>query len=116
MKAITICQPYAEFIALGEKVVENRTWPTKYRGPIAIHAGKSRAWLDGDEDPDLDLVFGAVIATATLVDCVRREQLPAHLREHRHAYGPWCWVLADICRLDEPVPARGAQGLWEWTR
>ena len=48
MKALTICQPYAEMIANHEKPIENRTWPTSYRGPLAIHAGKSRAWL-----PDL---------------------------------------------------------------
>lgn len=50
MKALTICQPYAELIARGDKPIENRTWPTHYRGPLLIHAGKSRAWLDGDED------------------------------------------------------------------
>lgn len=41
MKAITIRQPWAGLIAVGEKVYETRSWPTKYRGPIAIHAGKS---------------------------------------------------------------------------
>ena len=28
MKALTVCQPYAELIARGEKPIENRTWPT----------------------------------------------------------------------------------------
>ena len=45
MKALTICQPYPHLIMLGEKPVENRTWATSYRGPLAIHAGKSRQWL-----------------------------------------------------------------------
>jgi len=45
MKAVTIYQPYAELIARGEKRVENRSWRTDYRGPLAIHAGCSRAWL-----------------------------------------------------------------------
>ena len=40
-KAITIRQPWAGLIAVGEKIYETRSWPTKYRGPIAIHAGKS---------------------------------------------------------------------------
>lgn len=35
MKALTIHQPYAELIRRGEKVIENRTWPTSYRGPLA---------------------------------------------------------------------------------
>lgn len=38
MKAITIWQPWASLIACGVKQYETRSWPTKYRGPIAIHA------------------------------------------------------------------------------
>lgn len=38
MKAITIWQPWAEFVAAGVKHNETRSWATKYRGPIAIHA------------------------------------------------------------------------------
>ncbi len=39
MKAITLTQPYASLVALGAKRIETRSWPTKYRGPLAIHAG-----------------------------------------------------------------------------
>lgn len=42
MKAITIHQPWATLIALGEKQYETRSWPTKYRGPIAIHAATKK--------------------------------------------------------------------------
>ena len=45
MKAITIWQPWAELIARGVKLVENRTWRTHYRGPVAIHAGLSNKWF-----------------------------------------------------------------------
>lgn len=38
MKAITIWQPYASLIAAGLKEYETRSWPTRYRGPIAIHS------------------------------------------------------------------------------
>jgi hypothetical protein len=40
MKAITIWQPWASLIAIGAKQYETRSWETKYRGPIAIHAAK----------------------------------------------------------------------------
>ena len=115
MKALTICQPYAELIARGEKRIENRTWPTSYRGPLAIHAGKSREWLDPDEIdyPDGELVFGAVVAVADLVGCRRVEDLTGGWRDHEHAHGPWCWLLANVRRLPTPVPMRGAQGLWD---
>ena len=39
MKALTIHQPYASLIAVGAKRYETRSWATRYRGPIAIHAG-----------------------------------------------------------------------------
>ena len=40
MKVITIKQPFASLIAAGIKEYEFRTWKTKYRGEIFIHAGK----------------------------------------------------------------------------
>lgn len=129
MKAITICQPYAELIARGEKRVENRTWPTNYRGPILIHAGKSRQWLQLD-DEDFDerysmhvsqMAFGAVVAIADLVECASYGRIELKdfdrdypwLREHEHTEGPWCWILANVRRLPKPLPARGAQGLFD---
>lgn len=113
MKALTICQPYAELIARGEKPIENRTWPTTHRGPLAIHAGRSRDWLDeGDEQRYPGMVYGAVVAVAWLGDCVRVEELVPPLADTEHANGPWCWILRDVHRLERPIYVRGAQGLW----
>lgn len=39
---LTLHQPWATLIALGVKTIETRSWSTKYRGPIAIHAGTKR--------------------------------------------------------------------------
>ena len=74
MKAITIKQPWASLIASGDKLYETRSWPTKYRGPIAIHAGKQLATIEqltacGITPEDAEkLPRGAVIATADLVN------------------------------------------------
>jgi hypothetical protein len=38
MKTLSIKTPYAYLIAYGVKTIENRTWKTKYRGKILIHA------------------------------------------------------------------------------
>lgn len=40
MKALTLWQPHATLVAIGAKKIETRSWPTKYRGPLAIHAAK----------------------------------------------------------------------------
>lgn len=135
MKALTVCQPYAHLIVTGEKLVENRTWPTRYRGPLLIHAGKSKAWLDEVEDLstgkceriDYDETtgkvfdFGALVGIAELVDCVSLEHLDSEAEQgresweysHKHTEGPWCWVLQNVRRFDAPVPCKGEQGLWE---
>ncbi len=42
MRCISLWQPHASLIAMGEKHYETRSWTTSYRGPIAIHAGKSQ--------------------------------------------------------------------------
>ena len=144
MKALTIAQPYAHLIVLPDeddraKRVENRKWPTNYRGPLLIHAGKSREWLELDEDetrdeeydiPLADMVFGAIVGVANLVGCVelgvveigtrRRKIVPdwaqrhwPWLAAHPHTEGPFCWVLTECRRFAEPIPYRGAQGLFD---
>lgn len=40
MKCLSLWQPWATLIAIGAKQVETRSWRTRYRGPIAIHAAK----------------------------------------------------------------------------
>ena len=119
MKALTICQPYASLIANGQKRCENRRWPTNVRGRIAIHAGKSREWLDTlhpDEAMPSQMPFGAVIATANLTACVPIDHVTtdgpyAWMLDHIHAEGPFCFVLEDVTPID-PIPFRGAQGFF----
>lgn len=40
MKVLTIKQPWATLIMQGDKRFEFRSWQTKYRGDLLIHAGK----------------------------------------------------------------------------
>lgn len=42
IKALTIRQPWAHAIFHLGKDVENRSWRTRYRGPLLIHAGAHR--------------------------------------------------------------------------
>jgi len=123
MKAITICQPYAHMICVTqEKRVENRSWPTRYRGEILIHAGKSREWLTSDNFgvPLMDMQFGAIIGKANLVLCARIGVIETGLyddafpwlRNHEHTKGPFCWVLTEMIAFKKPVEYRGAQGIF----
>src|SRR5262249_14891229 len=38
MFALTVRQPYASLLVLGFKEFECRSWPTRHRGPLLIHA------------------------------------------------------------------------------
>lgn len=128
MKALTICQPYASLICNGQKRIENRSWPTNYRGPLLIHAGKNKDWLKTwnvrrDGQLPHPLPMGAVVGLAKLVACyhlpsIRQNkiQLPQQhswIPHHRHTEGPALWVLEDVQRLREPIPWNGKQGLWD---
>lgn len=72
MKVITIKQPFASLIADGLKRYEFRTWRTKYRGDILIHAGKSidKKAMNKFKHLGLDYPIGCIIAKATISDCI----------------------------------------------
>jgi activating signal cointegrator 1 len=119
MKFLTVIQPYAEMLARGPDVkpVENRKWFTPYRGPIAVHAGLNRSWLEPEDIAKYpSMVFGAVVCVGRLVACLDLyEPWPERfdrLRTHDEVSGPYCLVIENMRRLLKPVYCRGAQGLW----
>lgn len=40
MKVISLLQPWASLVVLGHKKIETRSWNTKHRGELLIHASK----------------------------------------------------------------------------
>lgn len=113
MKALTVQQPWAWAILDGRKRVENRSRCCNYRGPLILHAGKSRIRLgapmpDGSAAPaESELVFGAILGVVQVVDC-----LPVHDVDDPFATGPWCWILANPIKIS-PTPWRGQLGLFD---
>lgn len=73
MKVITIKQPWASLIANGFKEYEFRTWRTKYRGEILIHAGigVDKKAMERFEYLNLEYPIGCIIAKCELTDCVK---------------------------------------------
>jgi hypothetical protein len=141
MKALTLTQPWATLVAIGAKMIETRSWRTSYRGPLAIHAarGYPRWALETCEESPFrealtglspaGLPRGAVIATCDLIDCVRTEEIVldrtcpyrSDLTTTEGQFGDYspgrfAWILEDVMKLPEPIPAKGALGLWEWER
>lgn len=50
MKALTLYQPWATLMAIEAKRNETKPWPTKYRGPLAIHAGMNTTYVNMKKD------------------------------------------------------------------
>ncbi|WP_297827689.1 ASCH domain-containing protein [Mycobacterium sp.] len=109
VRALTIRQPWAALIAHGTKRVENRTWGTAWRGTLLIHAGKSAdPHPDGVARVDGTGVRSAIVAVATLADIhVCDGECSSWAEPGRHH-----WVLSDVRPVVEPVPCKGALGLW----
>lgn len=110
MKALSIRQPWADLIVLGHKDVENRTWLTRYRGPLLIHASMTfdhgckgvvnRAWSQEGR-----YRYGGIVGIADLVDCVTES-------DSEWFTGPYGFVLENA----RPLPfklVKGRLGLFE---
>jgi len=91
--ALSIRQPWAWLVVNGFKDIENRTWQTKVRGPILIHAAKGMTrqeyedcqyfmylkYLDTAYSalPDFnELPRGGIVGSAVIKDCVTRSDSP----------------------------------------
>lgn len=118
--ALSIMQPWAGLIVNGLKDIENRSWPTRFRGDFLIHAGLK---LDGDAMDSVDagmhpvkflddleghhgLLYprGGIVGIAEIVDCVTSSASPWFVGE----YG---FVLRNA-RPIEFRPCKGALGFF----
>ena len=131
MKALTLWQPWASLIVLRHKCFETRSW--KMDGligeRIAIHAAK-RPPEDLDSELLVELAtlalnpatlpLGSVVGVGVVTGFYRAEDIAPNLSPPEVVFGDyspgrWAWRIEDVEALPEPVPARGKQGIWEWT-
>lgn len=103
MRALSIMQPWAWLIVHGHKPVENRKWPTSFRGPFLVHAGQKfdQAGYDVVREcyPEIQMPApsefpkGGIVGVATITDCVTR-------MNSSWFYGPYGFLLEDA----RPLP------------
>lgn len=127
MKALSIRAPWWWFILHAGKDVENRDWPTKFRGTVYVHASKWWAWHEVLECivfalnccglqrsriaamiklDDLKSFGGSLVGTVDIVDCVERSASPWF-------FGKYGFVLENPVVFECPIPCRGALGFFE---
>jgi len=133
MKALSIRQPWASLIVLGLKDIENRTWATRQRGTVLVHASKGMTREEHEDaiefaveairaDPRYaggtktrtlrelgfafdDLPRGGIVGQVDIVDCVSHSASPWYM-------GAVGFVLANAMPLPFR-PLKGALGFFE---
>lgn len=103
LPALAVRQPWAWLIVNGYKDVENRSWFTRHRGPLLVHAATSKANLDESFLRAVerrhriklprDYELGGVVGIVEVVDCKTRTRSPWHVR------GQVGWILDKPRRL-----------------
>lgn len=137
IKALTIWQPWASLVALGEKQYETRGWATRYRGLVAIHASARKPTSNDfwhmqnvlgvtleehglSDDPRL-LPQRAILCIGRLVDCIPTERVMQTMLYSSREYmfgnfhpDRFAWKIEMVHRFETPIPISGQQGLWDW--
>jgi hypothetical protein len=123
MKALSIRQPWAWLIVNGYKDIENRSWPTRYRGDVLVHASKGMTreeYYDVEEMLRLSAVLsdlsvplpafealerGGIVGKVTITGCITASK------------SPWFFGKYGFCLLGaKPLPfapVKGALGFFE---
>jgi hypothetical protein len=135
IRAISLWQPWASLVALGEKKIETRSWRPRQEGPLLIHAAKR--WKPDQQNlcfrPDfteaLDglginkpMPVGGFIALVSVARFVQTDGYfnldgSTILTDKEFAFGDfgtgrYGWELDNVFDFETIVYARGRQGLF----
>lgn len=143
MKVLSLLQPWASLVVLGHKKIETRSWNTKHRGPLMIHASQSKKGLKAVSTEMWDLFiglgfnvdtlpYGAIIGQVSMVDtCQFSERTPYQqgvygyhrqfweYSKQEKAFGDYTpgrygWLLSDPVQFPVVIPAKGGLSLWNY--
>jgi len=108
LRALSVRQPWAELIMLGDKEIEYRNYPTDVRGVVYIYASATRYPVEDEQQMqsesglDLDsLPRGVIAGTVEVYDCQQGTD------------GGYEWLLRNPSRLVNPFkPKRKPEPAW----
>ncbi|WP_112312504.1 ASCH domain-containing protein [Pseudogemmobacter bohemicus] len=119
--ALSVRQPWIWAMFNAGKDIENRSWPTKVRGLVCLHAAKGMTGRDIGEFEgffgfDLagvpadysDLPRGGIVGVVEIVDCVSESR-------SKWFFGAWGFVLRNA-RPVALIPVKGELGFFDWRR
>ncbi len=128
-KALSIRAPWWWFILHGGKDIENRDWPTNFRGTVYVQASKWWKPMEICEDlqairdfcdpklvelppgaaSEMEHSRGCIVGTVDIVDCIAAPQ-PQTVSPW--FFGDYGFVLANPVAFAKPVPCKGALGFF----
>lgn len=113
MRALSVRQPWASWIASGEKTIETRDWLTNYVGPLLICASKrpDPAFEGSDELNGLPL--GVALCVVDLVRCRSMDVDDEYGAKCFWEKNLFAWMLENIRPLAKPFHVKGQLGLFE---
>ena len=126
MKVLTIKQPFASLIAEGIKEYEFRTWKTKYRGELLIHAGKSidKKAMKKYEKYNLEYPIGSIIAKVAITNCIKIDDNTKKILKEKNIFvyenaiknedgKLYGFKLENVEKIN-PIKVNGKLGLWDY--
>ena len=126
MKVLSIKEPFATLIKDGVKIYETRSWKTNYRDEIYIHASLSLSKSERVESANKylksEIKPGFILCKCELVDCIpMTDEFIKYINKETSEYdyglyseGRYAWKLKVLEVLDEPIPAKGKLGIWNY--
>lgn len=124
VKALAVWQPWASLLMAGIKKYETRSWKTKHRGWLALHAAKTAVGRDYAAPLGLlgyssfdDLPRGCVLGVVYIDQIIETHGTMVSTVDRM--YGDWgpgryAWKITARLPFNEPIPARGFQRIWDW--
>jgi len=112
LPALSIRQPWCHHILFDGKPVENRNWPTRFRGWVLIHASKTfdgtaaekRAFIAAHKDTPPEELFGGIVGLMKISDCVTS-------MDSEWFFGPYGFVIDEVKPLPF-IPCKGKLGFF----
>lgn len=102
MKAISLKQPYANWVASGKKTIETRKWTTKYRGDLLICSSRN---------PKIE-PYGKALCIVELYDIKlmnKTHEKNACIKLYPRANA---WFLRNLRKI-KPFSVKGQLGIYE---
>lgn len=122
MKVLSIKEPYASLIMMNIKKIETRSFKTKYRGELYIHASLSKSNQNSELSKLISPMYGEIICKCSLVDCVLmtdeffenlKKENPMEYKCGHYEVGRYAWILEDI-KIIKPIKSKGKLGIWNF--